>query len=201
MMRIITGKAKGIRLATLDGEATRPTSERTKEAVFSMLQFDIEDRRVLDLFAGSGQMGLEALSRGAQSAVLVDHAKAAISVIKQNIEKTRLDGATAVCADSLEYLRAEGRCREGNESAKFDIVFLDPPYADRIIPRAIELLLSGRLIKRTSLIVCESASNDDVFGGNHELEARFEVLRTMKHGIAYINLITPKKGEDDENDG
>ncbi|MBR6602386.1 MAG: 16S rRNA (guanine(966)-N(2))-methyltransferase RsmD, partial [Clostridia bacterium] len=131
-MRIITGKAKGIRLATLDGEATRPTSERTKEAVFSMLQFDIEGRRVLDLFAGSGQMGLEALSRGAQSATFVDHAKAAISVIKQNIEKTRLEGANVVCADSLEYLRTEGRKR--NESAKFDIVFLDPPYADKIIP-------------------------------------------------------------------
>ena len=199
MMRIITGKAKGIRLATLDGEATRPTSERTKEAVFSMLQFDIEGRRVLDLFAGSGQLGLEALSRGAQSAVLVDHAKAAVSVIKQNIEKTRLEGATAVCADSLEFLRAEGRKR--NEGAKFDIVFLDPPYADRIIPRALELLLSGRLIKRTSLIVCESASNEDVFGGNRELESRFEVLRTMKHGIAYINLITPKKGDGEGNEG
>lgn len=198
MMRIITGKAKGIRLATLEGEATRPTSERTKEAVFSMLQFDIEDRRVLDLFAGSGQMGLEALSRGAHSAVLVDHAKAAISVIKQNIEKTKLEGASTVCADSLEFLRAEGRKR--NESAKFDIVFLDPPYADKIIPRALDLLLSGRLIKRTSLIVCESASNDDVFGGKDELEARFEVLRTMKHGIAYVNLITPKKSDGEEND-
>lgn len=199
MMRIITGKAKGIRLATLDGEATRPTSERTKEAVFSMLQFDIEGRRVLDLFAGSGQMGLEALSRGAQSATFVDHAKAAISVIKQNIEKTRLEGANVVCADSLEYLRTEGRKR--NESAKFDIVFLDPPYADKIIPHALELLLSGRLIKRTSLIVCESASSDDVFCGKSELEARFEVLRSMKHGIAYVNLITPKKGDGEENDG
>ena len=199
MMRIITGKAKGIRLATLAGEATRPTSERTKEAVFSMLQFDIEGRRVLDLFAGSGQMGLEALSRGAKSATFVDHAKAAISVIKQNIEKTRLEGANTVCADSLEYLRSEGRKR--NESAKFDIVFLDPPYADKIIPHALELLLSGRLIKRTSLIVCESASSDDVFGGKSELEARFEVLRSMKHGIAYVNLITPKKGDGEENDG
>ena len=199
MMRIITGKAKGIRLATLDGKATRPTSERTKEAVFSMIQFDIEGRRVLDLFAGSGQMGLEALSRGAQRAVFVDHAKVAVSVIKQNIEKTRLDGAIAICADSLEFLRTEGRKR--NESAKFDIVFLDPPYADRIIPRALELLLSGRLIKRTSLIVCESASNEDVFGGNRELESRFEILRTMKHGIAYINLITPKKGDGEENEG
>ncbi len=199
MMRIITGKAKGIRLATLDGEATRPTSERAKEAVFSMLQFDIEGRRVLDLFAGSGQMGLEALSRGAQSAVLVDHAKAAISVIKQNIEKTKLEGASAVCADSLEFLHIEGKKR--NESSKFDIVFLDPPYADKIIPRALELLISGRLIKRTSLIVCESASNNDVFGKNKELASRFEVLRTMKHGVAYINLITPKKGDGEENDG
>ena len=198
MMRIITGSAKGKKLLSLEGDATRPTSERIKEAVFSSIQFDVEGRHVLDLFAGSGQMGLEALSRGAHSAVLVDHAKAAISVIKQNIEKTKLEGASTVCADSLEFLRAEGRKR--NESAKFDIVFLDPPYADRIIPRALDLLLSGRIIKRTSLIVCESASNDDVFGGNRELEARFEVLRKMKHGIAYVNLITPKKSDGEEND-
>ncbi|MGN1048588.1 MAG: RsmD family RNA methyltransferase, partial [Eubacteriales bacterium] len=96
MMRIITGSAKGVRLATLDGENTRPTTERAKEAVFSMLQFDIEGRRVLDLFAGSGQMGLEALSRGAASAVMVDHAKAAVEIIHKNIEKTKLEGAGVV---------------------------------------------------------------------------------------------------------
>lgn len=197
MMRIITGKAKGLRLATLEGENTRPTSERAKEAVFSMIQFELEGRRVLDLFAGSGQMGLEALSRGAVSAVMVDHSKAAISVVKQNIEKTKLEGALAVCSDSLEFLRAEGRKRV--EGAKYDIVFLDPPYAEKLIPKALELLLSGRLIKRTSLIVCESGSDADVFGGNHELEAHFELLRSVKHGIAHINLITPKRG--DENDG
>ena len=196
MMRIITGKAKGVRLATLEGENTRPPSERAKEAVFSMIQFELEGRRVLDLFAGSGQMGLEALSRGAVSAVMVDHSKAAISVVKQNIEKTKLDGALAVCSDSLEFLRAEGRKR--GEGAKYDIVFLDPPYAEKLIPRALELLLSGRLIKRTSLIVCESGSDADVFGGKGELEARFEILRSVKHGIAHINLITPKRG--DEND-
>ncbi|MBQ8207125.1 MAG: 16S rRNA (guanine(966)-N(2))-methyltransferase RsmD [Clostridia bacterium] len=194
MMRIITGRAKGIRLATLEGENTRPTSERAKEAIFSMIQFELEGRRVLDLFAGSGQMGLEALSRGAANAVMVDHAKAAISVIKQNIAKTKLEGASVICADSLEFLRSEGRKR--NESSKFDIVFLDPPYAERIIPRALDLLLSGRLIKRTSLIVCESGSNEDVFGGNKELEARFEVLRSIKHGIAYVNLLTPKHSEE-----
>lgn len=194
MMRIITGSAKGIRLATLEGENTRPTAERAKEAIFSMIQFEIEGRRVLDLFAGSGQMGLEALSRGAASAVMVDHAKAAVAVIKQNVMKTKLEGATVTCSDSLEYLRGEGRKR--NQSAKFDIVFLDPPYSEKLIPRALELLLSGRLIKRTSLIVCESGSNEDVFGGNKDLESRFEVLKSVKHGIAYINLLTPKKNEE-----
>ena len=197
MMRIITGRAKGIRLATLEGENTRPTSERVKEAIFSMIQFEIEGRRVLDLFSGSGQMGLEALSRGAESALMVDHAKAAVSVIKQNIAKTKLDGASVICADSLEFLRGEGRKR--NESAKYDIVFLDPPYAEKLIPRALELLLSGRLIKRTSLIVCESGANEDVFGSNKELEARFDVMKSVKYGVAYVNLLTPKKNEEAEN--
>ena len=89
-MRIITGKAKGIKLDTLDGLDTRPTAERTKEAVFSVLQFDIEGRVVLDLFAGSGQMGLEALSRGAERAFLVDKSKKAIEIIKKNAQKTKL---------------------------------------------------------------------------------------------------------------
>lgn len=198
MMRIITGKAKGIRLATLEGENTRPTSERTKEAIFSMIQFEIEGRRVLDLFSGSGQMGLEALSRGAESAVMIDHAKAAVALIKQNTVKTKLEGASIICADSLEFLRSEGRKR--NEDAKYDIVFLDPPYAQKLIPKSLELLLSGRLIKRSALIVCESASNDDVFGGDTSLEARFEILKSVKHGIAYVNLLTPKRSEENEDE-
>ena len=89
-MRIITGSARGVSLMTLPGEATRPTAERTKEAVFSMIQFDIEGRKILDLFAGSGQLALEALSRGAASAVLCDKSKEAINIIKKNAEKTRL---------------------------------------------------------------------------------------------------------------
>ncbi len=195
MMRIITGRAKGIRLVTLEGSNTRPTSERTKEAVFSMIQFELEGRRVLDLFSGSGQMGLEALSRGAESALMVDHSKAAIAVIKQNVFKTKLAGASVICADSLEFLRGEGRKR--NEGAKYDIVFLDPPYGEKLISKALELLLSGRLIKRTSLIVCESGADEDIFAGNDELKARFEVLRTLRHGIASVNLLTPRKNDDE----
>ena len=91
MMRIITGRARGVKLATLEGDNTRPTSERAKEAVFSMLQFDIEGREVLDLFAGSGQMGREAVSRGAASAVFVDKSRDAMAIIGKNIEKTGLN--------------------------------------------------------------------------------------------------------------
>lgn len=193
MMRIITGKAKGTRLEAPVGAATRPTAERTKEAVFSMIQFELEGRRVLDLFAGSGQMGLEALSRGAESAVLCDHAKASVAIIGKNIEKTKLDGARVVCSDALEYLRSAKRAK----TEKFDIVFLDPPYAEKLIPKALSLLLEGRLIKRTSLIICESGSGEDVFGGDEALAARFEVLRTLKHGVAHINMITPKAAATD----
>ena len=105
-MRIITGSARGIALATLEGENTRPTADRTKEALFSMIQFDIEGRRVLDLFSGSGQMALEALSRGASSATLVDRSREAISIIRQNAEKSKLiDHCTIYQADYLDFLR------------------------------------------------------------------------------------------------
>ena len=107
MMRIITGKARGIRLETLQGDATRPTSERAKEAVFSMLQFDIEGREVLDLFAGSGQMGLEAVSRGAASATFVEKSKQAAAVISKNIEKTRLsESCRLLSSDVTDFIRA-----------------------------------------------------------------------------------------------
>ena len=105
-MRIITGKAKGIVLKAPQGETTRPTADRVKEAVFSMLQFDIEDRSVLDLFAGSGQMGLEALSRGAAEAVFIDKSKDAIKAIKENLEKTKLlDKAKVYQNDYLDYIK------------------------------------------------------------------------------------------------
>ena len=99
MMRIISGTARGIRLKTLEGDATRPTAERTKEAVFSMLQGDIEGRDVLDLFAGSGQMGLEAISRGAASAVLIDKSLDAVKIIKENAIKTRLESKCDIRKD------------------------------------------------------------------------------------------------------
>lgn len=179
-MRIITGKAKGVRLETLDGLDTRPTSERSKEAIFSMLQFEIEGRVVLDLFAGSGQMGLEALSRGAKSVYLVDSGKRAFEIIKRNIQKTRLEGANSICTDSVSFLK-----RQSGEE-KFDIVFLDPPYASDLINEVLGILFEKELIKETSYIVCESDRFDFLNKANQE---KFEIIKTMKHGIAHISVL------------
>ena len=191
-MRIITGKARGVRLDTLPGFDTRPTAERAKEAVFSMLAFDIEGRRVLDLFSGSGQMGLEALSRGARSATMVDHAKAAVEIIKKNTAKTKLEGAEIICADGVNWL--DGASKRG---LSYDIVFMDPPYAEKLLPRCLERLLRGNLIKKTTLIICESGSSEDVFCGDGELESRFDVVKSTRYGVAYVNILKVKSKDEE----
>ena len=184
-MRIITGRARGVKLLTLDGLDTRPTSERSKEAIFSMLQFEIQDKIVLDLFAGSGQMGLEALSRGASRVYLVDRGRGAYGIIKKNIEKSRLsEGCIALCEDSISFLKKQ----TGIE--KFDIVFLDPPYATNLISEALDLLVEKSLIDEASYIVCESDRFDILSEKNSN---RFEVIKTMKHGIAHISVLKMRK--------
>ena len=187
MMRIITGKAKGIKLETLKGDNTRPTSERAKEAVFSMLQFDIKGREVLDLFAGSGQMGLEAISRGAASAIFVDRSKDAVAIINKNAEKTRLAQHCRIfCSDVSDYLRTvKGR-------RKFDIVFIDPPYALRAAASVLSQLLSSGVLKGTSIIVCES-EEADIFENSPDLIKQFEILKMAKYGISHVTILTLKK--------
>lgn len=189
MMRIITGKARGVRLAAPAGETTRPTSERAKEAVFSMLQFDMMNARVLDLFAGSGQMGLEALSRGAANAVFCDTSKDAIGAIRSNAEKTRLTPACEIFqSDFLSLLRSfQGKRR-------FDVVFLDPPYAMGVLPTVLERLLEWGLLEVGAKIVCESAAAADVFEGNETLASHFEILRQTHYGIAYVTVLSLKGG-------
>ncbi|MBE6529583.1 MAG: 16S rRNA (guanine(966)-N(2))-methyltransferase RsmD [Ruminococcaceae bacterium] len=189
MMRVITGSAKGIRLQTPEGETTRPTSERAKEAFFSMIQFEIVGRRVLDLFAGSGQLGIEALSRGAKTATFTDSSKAAIQAVRANLKKTGFEGNTVVYAgDALTFLR--GRAPE-----KYDLVFLDPPYALGLVPQALELLCKGNLLLPGALLLCETGESKDVFGGNGELEKRFTVRSLKKHGVAHLTLLVYSETE------
>ena len=123
-MRVITGTARGRRLKEPVGMETRPTTDRVKEGIFSSIQFEIEGRRVLDLFGGTGQMGIEALSRGAAHCTFVDLRKDAAAAIRENLALTDLsDAATVIQGDALAYLT---RCQES-----FDVIFLDPPYAGR----------------------------------------------------------------------
>ena len=144
-MRVISGTAKGIALKTPDGMATRPTADRVKEALFSILQFDLPGTRVLDLFGGTGQLGIEAMSRGAKSAVFVDEREDACRLIKENLKRTHFDQAgTVVRSDYMDYLK---RCRD-----KFQIILLDPPYAEVYLENSlkkiseIDILQSGGII-------------------------------------------------------
>lgn len=183
-MRIITGSAKGITLKTLEGDATRPTAERVKEAVFSMIQFDIDGRRVLDLFSGSGQMALEALSRGASSATLVDKSKNAIDIIRYNADKTRLmDRCTIYQSDYLDFIKR-------NSSNKYDIVFLDPPYALNMYKPALKALLDSSMLKPSSLIICESGE-DAVFDKDEFLASHFTIEKQSRYSNTYITVFRP----------
>ena len=190
MMRIITGRARGTHLYTLEGDATRPTSERAKEAVFSMLQFEVRDKHVLDLFAGSGQMALEAISRGARSAVLVDASAKAVDIITKNVQKTHFEAECRVlCADYADYLKS---CRE-----TFDLVILDPPYAKRLVCPVLTVMLERGLLNEGATIVCESAE-EDIFADYEALSGQFEIRRRAKYGAAYVTVL--RYGKEDSNE-
>ena len=147
-MRVIAGTARSVPLLSRDGLDTRPTTDRVKEAIFNMIQFQIEGRSVLDLFGGSGQLAIEALSRGAASAVIVDQSKESISIIRQNLAKTKLaEHAQVICADYMEYLSRANR--------KFDLVFLDPPYREKFLENALKRISEIDILKSGAIIICE----------------------------------------------
>lgn len=175
-MRVITGIARGRSLSTLSGEdVVRPTSQKVKEAIFSAIQFDIEGRRVLDLFAGSGQLGIEALSRGALSAVFVDASKAAVEVVKSNLKVTGLEeSATVFCRDYKAFLSMTAE--------KFDIVFLDPPYNKGILTDA--LTLTSQVMSDYGIIVCEHPPEVKL----PEKVGVFSVNRTYKYGKIMLTV-------------
>ena len=175
MMRIITGTAKGKRLATLEGDATRPTSERIKGAIFSSIQFELENRRVLDLFAGSGQMGLEALSRGAASATFIDSSREAMEIVKRNAESCGFFGASHfLVSDYRNYIRkAKGR-------EHFDLVFVDPPYAMAVCAEAACLLAREELIIPGAIVVLESGEEEIDLAALAELG--YEIIKSERYG-------------------
>lgn len=147
-MRVITGTARGVPLKAPRGMDTRPTMDQVKEGIFSAIQFEVEGRRVLDLFAGSGQMGIEALSRGAKSAVFVDMREDACKVVRENLAKTRLEqNARVVRADYLSYLSS---ARE-----TFDLIFLDPPYAEVFLENSLKRISEIDILSDSGIIITE----------------------------------------------
>ena len=154
-MRVITGKARGVQLKTPDGMQTRPTADRVKEALFSIINFDLPGARVLDLFGGTGQLGIEALSRGSNSAVFVDAREDACKLIRENLRRTKLEGqGSVVRSDYLDYLR---RCREC-----FDIIILDPPYAEVFLENALKCITEIDILQTGGIIVTERPLGKDL---------------------------------------
>lgn len=184
-MRVITGTARGRRLLELEGMETRPTTDRVKEGVFSALQFDIEGRRVLDLFAGTGQMGIECLSRGAASAVFVDRRKDAFELVKKNLALTGLsDRARVVNGDSLEFLKCT--------KESFDLVFLDPPYASGLQEQALERLAAPGfdILAPYGIIVAEHPADRIL-----SVPASCRLRRTYRYGKIAVTLFRREGNE------
>lgn len=184
-MRVIAGTAKRLQLKTVKGDNTRPTTDRIKETLFNMLQNDIEGCRFLDLFSGSGAIGIEALSRGAKEAVFVENNKEAINCIKENLIFTKLVNSGIVM--SYDVMTAismlEGR------NAKFDIVFMDPPYNKEIEKEVLDRLKQSEIIDSDTMIIVE-ASLDTSFSYLEDMGYELfkeKKYKTNKHMFIYKN--------------
>ena len=176
-MRVITGSARGVTLKTPEGMQTRPTTDRVKEAMFSIIQFEIPGADVLDLFGGTGQLGIEALSRGAKSATFVDAGEPACRLIRENLNRTRLEqSGKVVRSDYLAYLN---RCRE-----KYHIIFLDPPYAEVFLENALKCITEIDILHSGGIIVAERPLGKEL---PWEFEG-FSRSRDYKYGNTLLTL-------------
>lgn len=183
-MRIISGKAKGTKLYTLQGDNTRPTLDRVKESIFNIIQNQIPEAIVLDLFAGSGAIGLEMLSRGAKKAILCDKSKEAIAIIKKNIEKTHME-------EKIELYNTDFKeCIEKVSKEKFDIIYIDPPYETNFIEKSLEKIIKTNIIQENGIIILET---DDEKRIKKEIEKiDVTIIDERKYGRANIIFLSKK---------
>lgn len=178
-MKIISGIYKGRNLEGFTINGTRPTMDRVKESLFSIIQNNIKDSIVLDLFSGSGNLGIEALSEGAKHAYLIDNNKKAISIIKKNIDTIKVENCDVLMMDykkAIEYFY--------NENLFFDVIFLDPPYKTDYVEKSIDLITKYNILKDDGIIVCESDNlNKIVYNGE------YKSIKEKKYGDKYIVLL------------
>lgn len=181
-MRIISGTARGRKLKELEGLETRPTTDRVKESLFNIVQFDIEGRKILDLFGGTGQLGIECLSRGAASVVFVDVRKDASAIIRENLASTGFEAqGKVVQGDYMAFLTG---CRE-----KFDLVILDPPYGTGMLEKALDAIARIDILSQNGIMICESPVEKTL----PELPEPYSLAKEYKYGK--IKLTTYRRGE------
>lgn len=175
-MRVITGTARGRKLKTPEDFDIRPTTDNVKEAVFNIIQFDIQGRRVLDLFAGTGQMGIECLSRGAAEAVFIDQSRQAVGIVKENLKTCDLKG-TVLQTDAIEFLRRGG---------KYDIIFVDPPYDSDLYGPVLKTVNLVDILSDGGIIVCETRREKIL----PEMTAPYKKGREYRYGRVKIGIYT-----------
>lgn len=177
-MRVISGSARGVNLETLEGLETRPTTDRVKESIFNLINFEITGADVLDLFSGSGALGIEAGSRGANSITLVEQNRKCVEIINNNLTKTKLkDLATVINSDwsvSLDRLKGES----------FDIVIMDPPYLKDFIVPVIKRLSENNLVSEDGLILVEHEKTDKL----PETIEDFKMAKQKKYGKTLVSI-------------
>ena len=167
-MRVITGTARGRRLRTPENYDIRPTTDNVKESLFNIIQFDVEGRKVLDLFAGTGQLGIECLSRGADSVVFVDESREAVNIVKDNLKTCGLS-ASVLQMDALSYLRGCG---------KFDLIFVDPPYDSNLYEEVLNIINSVDILSDGCIIICEARRDRQ----RPEMTEPYRTLREYHYG-------------------
>ena len=177
-MRIISGKARGTKLYSLEGNNTRPTLDRVKESLFNIIQSKLEGKVFLDLFSGSGAIGLEAVSRNAKKAILCDNNKEAISVIKKNASKTHLEELVNIYNTTYENLI------KNILNEKIDVTYIDPPYATDYAIKAIELLLKYELIADDGIVILETDDEQRILKQLENID--INVIDTRKYGRAHL---------------
>ncbi len=176
-MRVISGTARGRVLNSLEGEATRPTTDRVKESIFNIIQFEIEGRRILDLFGGSGQMAIEAVSRGAESALVAENSKQAGTIIRENIKKCGFSDKIRLYMGDFSEVLTKGE--------KYDVIFLDPPYKSNYIAKALSMIQSIDILSNGGIIVCETDKSAEI----PHLSAPYDTRREYVYGRTKITVI------------
>lgn len=178
-MKVISGLYKGRIIEGFDMDGTRPTMERVKESLFATIQNNIDDAVVLDLFSGSGNLGIEALSEGAKYAYLVDYNVKAAKTIKRNLDTIGITNAEVI---NMDYLKALNYLKD--KDIKFDLIFLDPPYQTSFIEKSIDLITKNNLLKEDGLIICESDNLDRIVYNDN-----YKIIKDKKYGDKWVVIL------------